>query len=396
MPDKPSGFIVVLIKRLLWFQRLIPENMGKTMYRISANLVAGIFLLLRFTLPVSTAYCFSPGERDSAAQKNIRFLAIADTHIAADSDLLRFRAFLNTVKDRNVGFVIILGDLAAHAPEYLEPIKEIAGRAGLPVYMLPGNHDDNYARNPEWWSSVFGPMNYSFEHRGFHFIMNWSQDTVASLCWLRACLDSIPSGEPIVFCQHFYPRASAAPEGGPWPLLQARADDLILALSGHAHSRFTDTVGTIRSETLANCYMDTTGSGFFYEIALSADRNIILQEFPLSSLSMVSPPDDPPIVALDQDSGYFVFEDRLELSGMADDDGTVESVEWRLDDNPWRPARGTVRWQVSLSADETIPGHHLLQVRARDNLGQATAGFARAVLYVPEKEPPSGTVVLRQ
>ena len=93
-----------------------------------------------------------------SAEQPVKFLAISDTHIAVDSHLGRWRDFLYSVRDRDAEFMIILGDVAAHQPEYLEPVREIAEAARFPVYFLPGNHDDNYARNPGWWTSVFSSM----------------------------------------------------------------------------------------------------------------------------------------------------------------------------------------------------------------------------------------------
>ena len=328
--------------------------------------------------------------------KSLRFLALTDTHIAADSDLVRWRDFIHTVKDRDIEFVVVLGDLVAHAPEFIEPVKEFAERNGPPVYFLPGNHDDNYARNPEWWSSVFGSLYYRFEHGGYHFIMNWSQNRDAPLGWLEAALDSIPRGAPIVFCQHFYPRTSGAPESGPWPILQTRSEDVVVALSGHAHRRFSGSVGSIGSETLGNCSMDTTGEGHFYEITLNGKEPARIEEFLLSGLKTASPADSPPTLSLVDTSGYFVVDQALSLSGTAQDDGRVALVQWRIDNGPWVQTRGTELWQLRLERTDLGPGHHMFWARARDNTGQASAGFERAILYVPEPGPRPGAVLLSQ
>ena len=331
-----------------------------------------------------------------ADHKPVKFLAITDTHIAADSDLGRWRDFIHSVDDREAEFLIVLGDVVGHAPEYLEPIREIAEAAGLPVYFLPGNHDDNYARNPEWWTSVFPGMYYAFEHRGTHFIMNWSTDSTASHQWLSAYLDSIPEGARIVFCQHHPPGWSSAPDSGPWPLLRSRAEDIIIALSGHHHNRRSDTVGNILSETLDNCSLDSTLDGHFYEITLPGNGTARIEEFPLKELALRSPADSPPTVRLEDTSGYFVVENTIELQGFARDDRAVSLVEWRIGDGSWQRCDGRDNWKVTLSGSELAPGHHLLRIRARDNRGQATLGFERATVYVPEPEPGPGTVFLRQ
>ena len=354
-------------------------------------LLIGLSLFFILTSGLITSACNSPEKA-----KSIRFLALADTHIAADSDLLRWRDFLYTIRGREIEFVVVLGDLVGHAPEFIEPVKEIAELTGPRVYFLPGNHDDNYARNTEWWIPVFGSLFYRFEHGGYHFIMNWSQDRDAPLGWIEAALDSIPQGAAIVFCQHYPPQSSGAPEAGPWPILETRSEDVVVALSGHTHRRGSETVGSICSETLDNCSMDTTKEGHFYEITLSGKELVRIEEFPFAELKTNSPPDNPPSVNLADTSGYFVIDQPLTLSGTAWDDSGVALLQWRIDFGTWNDAQGTKRWQLRLDPAELSPGHHMLWVRARDDTGQASAGFERATLYVPEAEPQPGTVWLRQ
>ncbi|MFC1537533.1 metallophosphoesterase [Gemmatimonadota bacterium] len=348
-----------------------------------------VYILSAALLGMLSFSCARIGEK-----RPVRFLAITDTHISADSDMGRWRAFLHSVRDRDAEFMIVLGDVTGHAPEYLEPVREIAEASDVQVYFLPGNHDDNYARDPEWWTSVFPGMYYAFEHRGRHFIMNWSTDSTASLAWLAACLDSIPSGEPIIICQHHPPKWSWATDGGPWPLLSTRAEDIVVGLGGHHHNRRSDTLGTILFETLGECSMDSTLAGYFYEITLTGDDKYIIDEFPLNELALSSPEDSPPYVRTEDTSGYFVVENALELRGSAWDDRAVSLVEWRLDEWAWRRCKGTDSW--SLSTPELSPGHHQLWIRARDNAGQASLGFERALVYVPGPEPPENVVVIRQ
>ena len=348
-----------------------------------------LFLILASGLIIFA--CNSPEKA-----KSLRFLALTDTHIAADSDLARWRDFLYTIRGREIELVVVLGDLVGHAPEFIEPAKEIAERSWPPVYFLPGNHDDNYARNTEWWTSVFGSPYYRFEYGGYHFIMNWSQDRDAPLGWLQAALDSIPQGTPIVFCQHYPPQSSGAPDSGSWPILETRSEDVIVALSGHTHRRSSETVGSILSETLDNCSMDTTKDGHFYEITLNANELVRIEEFSFSELKTISPPDNPPSVNLVDTSGYFVIDRPLTLIGTAQDDSGVAFVQWRIDYGPWSDVQGTERWQLRLDPADLSPGHHMLWARALDNTGQASAGFERATLYVTEEKPRPGTVRLSQ
>ncbi|MBW7997916.1 MAG: DNRLRE domain-containing protein [Candidatus Glassbacteria bacterium] len=348
-------------------------------------------LLVVFLLAEAIAGCAPDGGR-----RELRFLALTDTHIASGGDLGRFRDFLHSVRDRDVEFAVVLGDIVGHQPEYLEGVRQVAERAELPVYLLPGNHDDNYARNTEWWTSVFPSPYYRFSHAGYHFVMNWSQDREGPLGWLEAALDSIPPGEPIVFCQHYPPGYSGAPDEGPWPLLAGRSSDLVAALSGHTHRRMSDTVGTIRSETLDNCAMDPRREGHFYEITLTGKDITKIEAFPFSELALGSPDNAPPTVAVENDSAYFVLAGPLEVRGTAADDAGLAAVEWRIDNSAWLAAEGTGEWSVPLDPSQLAPGHHLLRLRSRDDAGMNSLGFAAATLYVPEPEPVGNTVVLSQ
>ncbi len=329
-------------------------------------------------------------------QRRIKFLALSDTHIATGEDLERFRDFLHTVGSRDVEFVVVLGDIVAHQPEYLPGVRRVAGGAQLPVYLLPGNHDDNYAHNTEWWTSVFPSPYYRFSHDGYHFIMNWSQDREAPLPWLEAALDSIPRGEPIVFCQHFPPPYSGAPDEGPWPLLAEREDDLAIALSGHTHRRITDSVGTIRSETLDNCSMNASRDGHFYEITLNGTKIEKIEEFSFMDLALEKPDNAPPTVTVENDNAYFVLDKPVRVRGTADDDGGVDAVQWRIDDGQWHGAEGAGQWSLALDPAEMEPGHHLLWLRGLDSQGLYSLGFTTATLYVPEPIAVGNTVVLSQ
>ncbi len=330
------------------------------------------------------------------APRPLKFLALTDTHIATGADLARFRDFLHTVRGRDVEFIVVLGDITAHQPEYLPGVRRVAESSRLPVYLLPGNHDDNYAHNSQWWGDVFPTHYYRFSHEGYHFIMNWSQDRQAPLPWLAAALDSIAPGEPIVFCQHFPPSSSGAPDDGVWPLLAARRNDLAIALSGHTHRRMSDTVDTIRSETLGNCSMDSSRDGFFYEITLDGTKVEKIEEFTFADLALETPDNSPPKVEIENDEKYFVLDKPLVVRGTADDNTGVEAVQWQLDSGKWQNAEGAGQWSVALDPASLAAGHHLLRLRGLDTSGLYSLKFTTATLYAPGPPPEENTVILSQ
>lgn len=315
---------------------------------------------------------------------SFKFAAISDTHIAAPEDLAAFRQFLFTIQHEKPEFLLILGDICGHQPEYLPRIKEIIDASGLPVHTVSGNHDDNYARNPEWYEPVFGRMYYSFDHRGWHFIMNWSQSQ--PLDWLRADLAATDSATPIVFCQH-YPPGDDAPAEQPWKTLLSHPN-VTAAIAGHQHSWGEQQLGHIRSYTLDACFF--TGGrnpGSYYLVEALPEQGLSFRAFPVADLALKSPPDEVPTVVLERPVNGAVLRGRADLTGAAADDGTIARAEYRLDRGEWRSAEGLARWHVSLDTAALSDGHHLLEARAIDDAGQPSITYASAVVLVRNTPP---------
>ncbi|MCE5272654.1 metallophosphoesterase [bacterium] len=327
----------------------------------------------------------------SSKPRPLDFIALSDTHIASGEDLGRLRRLLYTVRDRGQ-FVLITGDICAQAPEYEENVREICAQAPLPVYVLPGNHDDNYARSPQWWSAVFGPLARTFEAGGYEFVLNWSQDSLRCRQWLDSLLAATPAGKHLVYAQHYPPGKFGDTA---LPLLEGRAQDIVLCLSGHTHTHNLDTLACgVVSLTLSNCSMDSTRDGRFYEIRLDSGRLTAVRSFAFDSLALDSLPDTPPTLALADSSVCLVLDSARVVAGQAWDDRAVTQVEFSLDYGPWRKATGTDSFSLALDPLDLSPGPHYLLVRARDSAGALSDGFAARSLYVPEPQSPSGVVEL--
>jgi len=343
--------------------------------RYCATLCSTIAILLLIACPGKTG------------PQRLTFIALSDTHIASGGDLSRLRQFLHTVRERGQ-FVLITGDICAHAPEYLENVREICRLAPLPVYVLPGNHDDNYSRSPEWWSGVFGPLARTFEAQGYQFLLNWSQDSLRCSQWLDSVLAVTPAGKRLVYAQHFPPGRFG---DAAMPLLAGRANDFVLSLSGHTHTHNLDTLDCgLISLTLEACGMDSSREGLFYEIELMDGRLAAVRSFAFDSLALENPPDSPPALSLDDTSACVTVSGPLRLTGRALDDRGVAGVEYSLDNGPWLAASGADSFSLALEPGELGGGNHLLRARARDNTGNLSDFFASKALYVPEKPLEEG------
>ena len=324
-----------------------------------------------------------------AQPQSFRFAAIADTHIANGDHLARFRQFVYTLgRQADVDFLLVLGDVCGHAPEMLPGIKNVIDHANLTVYPLPGNHDDNYAENAEWYRSVFGPMHYTFDHKGWHFVMNWSQSQ--PIAWLAKDLASVPPDRPVVFCQHYPPDPAAdLTADQPWPTVLKYAN-VKLILSGHTH-RFADRMlSHVRSLTLANFNLARSPQRptHYYLFETTADGQVrLVDQKPLAKMKQLAPPDRAPLIAMDASARPPILRGSHTFAGSASDDNALATVEYSLDRGPWRKADGTTQWRLTLDTATLADGHHLLTVRATDAIGQFSLQHAETLLYVEHTKP---------
>jgi Icc protein len=108
---------------------------------------------------------------------NFSIAYVSDTHIYTTKLNDRFvRSALKAVDDVNrldpqPDFVLFGGDLAQLGkPEELQLGVQILKGLKAPVKMMVGEHDW-YLDLGETWKGLFGPPNYSFDHKGVHFVV---------------------------------------------------------------------------------------------------------------------------------------------------------------------------------------------------------------------------------
>jgi len=114
------------------------------------------------------------------AKEDFSFAYISDSHIQHikgnqfvrnwDQGLIRAVAETNLLHPRP-DFVMFGGDLAqlATRPELDHGAEMLAG-LNYDVKMVMGEHD-YYLDLGEYWSELFGPQHYSFDHKGVHFVV---------------------------------------------------------------------------------------------------------------------------------------------------------------------------------------------------------------------------------
>ena len=158
---------------------------------------------------------------------------------------------------------IALGDNVFDDLSLYDYYLDIISRIGIPMYHVPGNHDENYDVPHddlalETFKSYFGPNYYAFQYGKTHFIVlddveykgqkenkyGGYQGRIGErqLLWLKNYLSFVPDDGLIVFTMHipFYTAAGEDPgiravdREQLFALLQDRQH--LLALAGHMHT----------------------------------------------------------------------------------------------------------------------------------------------------------------
>src|SRR6266478_2132875 len=116
------------------------------------------------------------GASGMAGKPPFTFAYISDTHLYERTLNQRFvRGAVKAVEDVNAldpqpDFVLFGGDLAQLGrKEELDTGRQILKTVKAPVHMMVGEHDW-FLDLGEYWRELFGPAQYSFEHKGVHFV----------------------------------------------------------------------------------------------------------------------------------------------------------------------------------------------------------------------------------
>jgi 3',5'-cyclic AMP phosphodiesterase CpdA len=250
----------------------------------AAALAAGASSHFHSFLPVNVAYAADDGK-----SQGFSFAYISDSHLYIKKTNERFvRQLLRAVDDVNrldpqPDFVFYGGDLAQLGrKEELDLGAQILKSIKAPVHMMVGEHDW-YLDMGEHWNELFGPQNYSFDHKGVHFVVLmsvqekdfWSErgmspaermHTVAGLDnavqsafevgaaqreWLRQDLGKVPTSTPLIVFSH----SPLYKLYRPWNFWTDDAEEVqallqrferVTVLHGHTHQVLTNRIGNIQ------------------------------------------------------------------------------------------------------------------------------------------------------
>jgi len=171
---------------------------------------------------------------NTSNENSFEFAFLTDIHIRPDMNAPKgFQMAIDKVNQLNPDFVITGGDLVFDAmrgnrqksDSLFTLYKNMSKGFKMPVYNCLGNHDlfAIYPESPEnenhpdykygMFERYFGKTYYSFNHKGWHFIVLNSLDVTEDkkykghfhgkqLEWLKSDLDNVSKSMPIVIVSH--------------------------------------------------------------------------------------------------------------------------------------------------------------------------------------------------
>ena len=251
----------------------------------AAAVAAGVGHHFHSFLPINVASATEGG----GARQGFTFAYISDSHLYIKKTNERFiRQLLRAVDDVNAmdpqpDFVLYGGDLAQLGrKEELDLGAQVLKSLKAPVRMMVGEHDWFFDMGHRW-NELFGPENYSFNHKGVHFVVLMSvhekdfwtargmtpaerMHTVAGLdnavqsafevgaaerTWLKKDLEKVPTSTPIIVFSH----SPLYKLYRPWNFWTDDAEDVqailqrfdhVTVLHGHTHQVLTNRIGNIQ------------------------------------------------------------------------------------------------------------------------------------------------------
>lgn len=179
-------------------------------------------------------FAFCQTVKPGAAEDEFTFAFLTDIHLKPEMNAPKgFQMAIDKVNELEPDFVLTGGDLVydamrgnqARCDTLFSLYKEMSAGFNMPVYNCLGNHDlfAIYAESPEssdhpdykygMFERYFGKTYYSFDHKGWHFVVLNSLDVTENkryqgvfseeeLEWLKADLAKVDPQTPVVVTSH--------------------------------------------------------------------------------------------------------------------------------------------------------------------------------------------------
>ena len=162
------------------------------------------------------------GAPATAAAEDFFFVQLSDTHWGFKDDTINpdaagtFKKVVTAINalSRQPDFIVFTGDMTHTTDDPKERRARMAAMRDMigtlkvkDVRFAPGDHDAQKDRG-EAYQEFFGKLNYTFDHKGYHFIVldNTSDPDQklgdAQIAWLAADLRQLAAGTPVVVLTH--------------------------------------------------------------------------------------------------------------------------------------------------------------------------------------------------
>jgi 3',5'-cyclic AMP phosphodiesterase CpdA len=113
----------------------------------------------------------------AASAQDITIAHLSDLHIGLTNKPgteQRLQQAIDMLRPRHIDAVVVSGDMGDQFESSWKTARTMLASLHVPVYYVPGNHDDNAATTARY-NSVFGKDYYVFEVKGIHFVALDSQ-----------------------------------------------------------------------------------------------------------------------------------------------------------------------------------------------------------------------------
>ena len=170
--------------------------------------------------PPAAAQGYGPGS--TAPTEDFFFIQLSDTHWGFKDDQVNpdaagtFKKVVGAINSlsRQPDFIAFTGDMTHTTDDRGERRRRMAEMRDMiatlkvkDVRFVPGDHDAQKDRG-EAYQEFFGKLNYTFDHKGYHFVVldNTSDPDQklgdAQIAWLAADLKQLKPGTPVVVLTH--------------------------------------------------------------------------------------------------------------------------------------------------------------------------------------------------
>jgi serine/threonine-protein phosphatase CPPED1 len=208
--------------------------------------------------------------------ESFTFVQLCDTQLgfgeSYEKDVNSFRLAVQRINDLKPDFVVICGDMVNTFDEKsLKDFNDIKTTLKVPCYCCPGNHDIGNEPNAislDRYRKVFGRDYFSFEHKGYTFVITntclWKVtlegESQKHDLWCKQTIEAARDKKSPVFVIGHHPLYVSSPDEpdayNPIPLVKRKElldlferCGVIAVLTGHTHQRVINSYKDIKLVT---------------------------------------------------------------------------------------------------------------------------------------------------